>query len=112
LLEALGDHPQVGEIRGRGLFLSIEFVKDRNTKSTFSKGLPLASRLDDAIFRNGVSVYSGFGKGTADGVVGDHILFSPPLNISSSEIDELVHAVAKGVVEVFATEEVQRELLL
>lgn len=90
--------------------MSIEFVKDRATKSTFSKELPLSSRLDDAVFRHGVSVYSGFGKGTADGIVGDHILFSPPLNISSEEIDELVEAVRKGIDEVFSSDEVKREL--
>ncbi|WWD19403.1 hypothetical protein CI109_103863 [Kwoniella shandongensis] len=112
LIESLGDHPNVGEIRGRGLFLSIEFVKDKNTKATFSQGLPLASMLDNAIFDRGVSVYSGFGKGTADGVVGDHILFSPPLNISSSEIEELVKAVKEGVDEVFSRDEVQRELVV
>lgn len=56
-------------------------------------------------------MYSGFGKGTADGIVGDHILFSPPLNITSQEIDELVAAVVKGVDEVFASEEVLRELV-
>ncbi|KAK8847720.1 hypothetical protein IAR55_005579 [Kwoniella newhampshirensis] len=112
LVENLGDHPNVGEIRGRGLFLSIEFVKDRETKATFSKGLPIAAMLDNAIFDRGVSVYSGFGKGTADGVVGDHILFSPPLNISSSEIDELVQAVKEGVDEVFGSQAVQQELAL
>lgn len=42
--------------------------------------------------------------------MGDHILFSPPLNISTTEIDELVEAVRKGVEEVFATEEVKAEL--
>jgi adenosylmethionine-8-amino-7-oxononanoate aminotransferase len=110
LVEELGDHRNVGDIRGRGLFLSIEFVKDRETKATFSKDLPLASLLDNAIFSRGVSVYSGFGKGTADGVVGDHILFSPPLNISSSEIEELVQAVKEGVDEVFGYEQVRREL--
>lgn len=55
-------------------------------------------------------MYSGFGKGTADGIVGDHILFSPPLNISSEEIDELVEAVRKGIDEVFSSDEVKREL--
>lgn len=95
---------------GRGLFLSIEFVKDRQTKSTFQKSLPLASMLDNAIFARGVSVYSGFGKGTADGVIGDHILFSPPLNISSSEIRELVDAVKDGIDEVFDTQEI-REIM-
>lgn len=55
-------------------------------------------------------MYSGFGKGTADGIVGDHILFSPPLNISSEEIDELVEAVRKGIDVVFSSDEVKREL--
>lgn len=110
LATAVGNHPNVGEIRGRGLFLSIEFVKDRTTKTTFPKSLPVASLLDNAIFQRGVSVYSGFGKGTADGVVGDHILFSPPLNISSQEIDELVAAVKEGIDEVFTLEVVKREL--
>ena len=58
--------------------------------------------LDDAMFARGVSAYSGFGKGTADGVKGDHILFSPPLNISSEEIVELVDAVVGAVEEVFS----------
>ena len=69
--------------------------------------MPLASLLDNAIFDRGVSVYSGFGKGTADGVVGDHILLSPPLNISSAEIEELVAAVTGGIDDVFKTQEVQ-----
>lgn len=98
----------MGDIRGRGLFLSLEFVKDRKTKATFPQSLPLAAMLDNAIFARGASVYSGFGKGTADGVVGDHILFSPPLNISVQEIGELVDAVKGGVDEVFASQEVRR----
>ncbi len=102
--------PELTFNRGRGLFLSIEFVTDQKTKGTFPKSLPLASLLDNAIFARGVSVYSGFGKGTADGVVGDHILFSPPLNISSSEITELVEAVRGGIEEVFGTQEIQEIL--
>ncbi|KAK4688212.1 hypothetical protein P7C73_g1914, partial [Tremellales sp. Uapishka_1] len=109
LTDELANHPNIGDIRGRGLFLSIEFVKDKGTKSTFSKELPIAAMLDNAIFARGVSVYSGFGKGTADGIVGDHILFSPPLNISSQEIQELVQAVKEAVDEVFSSDEVQRE---
>ena len=85
-------------------------MTDKTTKGTFPKSLPLASLLDNAIFERGASVYSGFGKGTADGVVGDHILFSPPLNISSREIQELVEAVKGGVAEVFNTREVQEIL--
>jgi adenosylmethionine-8-amino-7-oxononanoate aminotransferase len=107
LVQAVGSHPNVGDIRGRGLFQSIEFVTDHATKGTFPASLPLSKMLDNAIFKRGVSVYSGFGKGTADGVVGDHILFSPPLNISSEEIQELVDAVKEGIEEVFASKDVQ-----
>lgn len=110
LEEELGNHPMVGEIRGRGLFLSIEFVTSRETKSTFAKDLPIAAMLDSAIFARGASVYSGFGKGTADGVVGDHILFSPPLNISSNEIEELVSAVKGGIEEVYSLPEVKASM--
>ena len=104
---AVGSHPHVGEIRGRGLFLSLEFVKDRNTKATFPRELPLATMLDNAIFERGALIYSGFGKGTADGIVGDHILLSPPLNISSEEVQELVKAIKGAIDEVFALPQVQ-----
>jgi adenosylmethionine-8-amino-7-oxononanoate aminotransferase len=110
LIAEVGDHPMVGDIRGRGLFLSIEFVTDKQTKGTFPKQLPLAAMLDNAIFARGSLVYSGFGKGTADGVVGDHILFSPPLNISKEEIDELVTAVKDGIDEVYNSDAVRSSL--
>lgn len=96
--------------RGRGLFLSLEFVVDKAEKSTFPVSLPLASMLDDAIFRRGVSIYSGFGKGTADGVRGDHILISPPLNITSSQVEDIIQAIAEGIDEVFSSEIVQSSL--
>lgn len=107
MVEQLGEHPNVGEIRGRGLFLSIEFVADRNTKATFPVEVPISAMIDNAMFARGVSAYSGFGKGTADGVRGDHILFSPPLNISSAEIVELVEAVKGAVQEVFSPANLQ-----
>ncbi|KAK4941675.1 hypothetical protein LTR10_018414 [Elasticomyces elasticus] len=106
LEKAVGNHPNVGEIRGRGLFQSIEFVADRKTKSTFPVNLPLSNMLNDTIFERGALVYSGFGKGTADGVRGDHILLSPPLNITSEQVDEMVYAVKAGIENVFSRPEV------
>jgi adenosylmethionine-8-amino-7-oxononanoate aminotransferase len=102
LEKALGSHPNVGEIRGRGLFQSIEFVADRKTKSTFPVDVKLSAMLNDAIFDCGALVYSGFGKGTADGLRGDHILPSPPLNITSEQVDEMVVAIKAGVEDVFS----------
>lgn len=67
--------------------------------------------LNDAILERGVSVYSGFGKGTADGIRGDHILLSPPLNITSEQVMEIVEAVTGGVEDVFSRPEVQKAAL-
>ncbi len=110
-MDALAEHPHVGDIRGRGLFQSLEFVVDKETKSTFPVDLPLSTMLDNAIFNRGVSVYSGFGKGTADGTRGDHILLSPPLNITSEQVTEIVDAVRGGVDEVFAMAEVKEAMI-
>ena len=112
LEKAVGNHPNVGEIRGRGLFQSIEFVADRRTKSTFPVDLPLSALLNDAIFDRGVLVYSGFGKGTADGVRGDHILLSPPLNITSEHVEEMVTAIKEGIEDVFSRPEVVKAATL
>jgi len=107
LIRELADHPNVGDIRGRGLFQSLEFVASKKTKETFPANIPISALLDNAIFNRGALVYSGFGKGTADGTRGDHILFAPPLNISSDEIKELVEAVKGAVDEVFDRPEIR-----
>ncbi|KAM0747529.1 adenosylmethionine--8-amino-7-oxononanoate transaminase [Meredithblackwellia eburnea MCA 4105] len=106
LTRAIGEHPNVGEIRGRGLFLSLEFVTDKATKGTFPANLPISLMMDDALFSRGVSAYSGFGKSTVDGTVGDHILFSPPLTISNVEVALLVKVVQEAVEDVFSRVEV------
>lgn len=110
LRAAFADHPHVGDIRGRGLFQSLEFVVDKRTKSTFPVELPLALMLDDAIFSRGVSIYSGFGKGCADGIRGDHILISPPLNITTDQVYEIVDGIKRGVDHVFSLPEVQEAI--
>ncbi|ORX36244.1 aminotransferase class-III [Kockovaella imperatae] len=106
LIQELGSHPNVGDIRGRGLFQSLEFVANKETKETLPANIPISMLLDNAIFERGALIYSGFGKGTADGYRGDHILMAPPLNISSAEVKELVDAIKGGVEEVFSRPEV------
>ncbi|KAL8286400.1 hypothetical protein RQP46_004417 [Phenoliferia psychrophenolica] len=81
---------------------SIEFVTEKTTKGTFPASIPIALLLDDAMYNRGVSAYSGFGKGTRDGVVGDHILFSPPLTISQEEVETIVRVTKEAVADVFS----------
>jgi len=88
LRAALAEHPNVGDIRGRGLFIGVEFVADRDSKEPIDPDRKTHNRVQRAAFTNGLMCY-GMG-GTIDGRYGDHILLAPPYNIESSQADELV----------------------
>ncbi|SSW68407.1 putative aminotransferase [Achromobacter agilis] len=78
LERALGGHPQVGDIRGRGLFMGIELVQDRATRQTFDPALSLHARVKREAMARGLMVYPM--GGTIDGRQGDHVLLAPPLH--------------------------------
>ncbi len=85
---AFGQHPHVGDIRGRGLFRGIELVADRETKAPFDPAEKRHARLKTAAFEAGLICYPM--GGTIDGVRGDHVLLAPPFIITDEQIDELV----------------------
>jgi len=95
LQATLGDHPYVGDIRGQGLMLGLEFVADRATKEPFPAAARLARRLGDAAFERGLIIYPG--QGTADGVNGDHALIAPPFIITDEQMDEVVAILAESL---------------
>ena len=88
LEQAFGQHPNVGDIRGRGLFRGIEFVMDRETKAPFPPERALHKALKKATFEAGLICYPM--GGTIDGQRGDHILLAPPFILDDSHIDEIV----------------------
>jgi adenosylmethionine-8-amino-7-oxononanoate aminotransferase len=88
LQAALGDHTHVGDIRGRGLFIGIEFVKDRDTKEPFDPDLKIHQRVMTQAMGEGLLCY-GMG-GTVDGRLGNHILIAPPYTIEERHEDEIV----------------------
>jgi len=83
---AFGDHPNVGNIRGRGLLIGIELVEDRDTKKAADRSY--GGKIKNAAMENGLIIYPG-GR-TADGESGAHILLAPPFIYNSSHVDELV----------------------
>ncbi|MEL0001661.1 MAG: aspartate aminotransferase family protein [Rhodospirillales bacterium] len=95
LKQALGQHPNVGDIRGRGLLIGLEFVKNRETKTPFDPSLKLNQIIKKEAMERGVMVYPM--PGTIDGINGDHIVLAPPFIASDSEIDEIVSAVAGAI---------------
>ena len=76
LRSRLGDHPHVGDIRGRGLFRGVELVSNRATKSPFDPSRRLHAKVKQQAMANGLMCYPM--GGTVDGRFGDHILLAPP----------------------------------
>ncbi len=85
---ALGQHPHVGDIRGRGLFRGVEIVADRDTRATFDPALGINRKIKALAFEAGLICYPM--GGTIDGLRGDHVLLAPPFIIEDAQIDELV----------------------
>lgn len=82
------DSKLIGNIRGKGLMIGVEFVSDKESKEPFSKSKMLTSLIVEKARDNGLLLYPA-GAGT-DGGDGDAIIISPPLVITKQEIDQLV----------------------
>lgn len=95
---AFGQHPNVGDIRGRGLFRGIELVADRGTKTPFDPALGVAGKIKKAAFEAGLICYPM--SGTRDGKNGDHILLAPPFIIEEAQLDELVEKLSRAVCQI------------
>jgi adenosylmethionine-8-amino-7-oxononanoate aminotransferase len=97
LRRTFGDHPQVGDIRGRGLFWALELVRDRETKRPLDPALRMHSRVKQAALRAGLLCYPM--GGTADGAAGDHVLLAPPFIIEPAQVEELAGKLATALAE-------------
>jgi adenosylmethionine-8-amino-7-oxononanoate aminotransferase len=98
---AFGQHPHVGDIRGRGLFRGVELVEDRASKSTFNPKRGLAARVKKEAFAAGLICYPM--SGTIDGQNGDHILLAPPFIIEDAQINELVDKLSVAIAKALAS---------
>ncbi|QDR83139.1 aspartate aminotransferase family protein [Sporomusa termitida] len=87
----------VGDVRGKGLLLGVEIVRDKKTKEPFPVAMGMAEKLAVALLRQGVIVYPG--TGNADGENGDQFLLAPPLIITKEQADELIAAMVAGFRE-------------
>ena len=95
---ALGQHPHVGDIRGRGLFRGIELVADRGSKAVLDPTLKTHAKIKKAAMARGLMSYPM--GGTIDGVRGDHILLAPPYIISAEEVDLIVDRITGAIRDV------------
>jgi adenosylmethionine-8-amino-7-oxononanoate aminotransferase len=95
LREALGAHPHVGDIRGRGLLMGVELVQDRESRAPFDPQRAIHARVKAEAMKRGLMVYPM--GGTIDGRLGDHILLAPPFIASDADLSEIVSRLADSI---------------
>jgi adenosylmethionine-8-amino-7-oxononanoate aminotransferase len=90
-----GNHPRVGDVRGRGLFRGLELVADRGTKEPFDPALKLNARIKTRAMERGLICYPG--GGTVDGKKGDHVLLAPPFIVTAAHVAEIVDKLGEAI---------------
>jgi adenosylmethionine-8-amino-7-oxononanoate aminotransferase len=106
LRERYGEHPYVGDVRGRGLFVGVELVRERETKAPFDPALKLHAAIKREAFARGLMVYPM--GGTVDGKRGDHVLLAPPFICTPNDIDTIVERLADAIDGAFVATGVTR----
>jgi len=101
LTDRFGQHPHVGDIRGRGLFLGLELVADRASKTPFDPSRKLAAKIKTEAFKAGLICYPM--SGTIDGQTGDHVLLAPPFILSDAQVTELTDKLSTSIEAALAS---------
>lgn len=101
LHEQLGQNPHVGDIRGRGLFMGVELVRDRETKDPFDPALKLHARIKREAMERGLMVYPM--GGTINGRSGDHILLAPPFIVTEKDVETIVNRLGQAIGAALST---------
>lgn len=84
-LDGLLDLPVVGDVRGIGLLLGLEFVVNKKMKEPFPPEKNFAPRVGQAAAERGLLVYPM--QGSADGISGDHLLIAPPAVMTQQQVE-------------------------
>ena len=97
LQQHLGSHPNVGDIRGRGLLVGIEFVADRASKKALNPNYSFHAVLKRVCQQNGLLCYPA--GGTIDGLHGDHVLLAPPYIADETNINQIIELLTDSINE-------------
>jgi adenosylmethionine-8-amino-7-oxononanoate aminotransferase len=100
LRDALQRFEEVGDVRGRGYLIGIEFVRDRTTRAPFPAQRLLSQSVGRSAFEDGLIVYPC--AGNVGGVSGDTIIVAPPFNASEAELSELLDKLPRAIERALA----------
>ncbi|WP_115937361.1 aspartate aminotransferase family protein [Aestuariispira insulae] len=95
LHDRLGNHANIGDIRGRGLFRGIELVADRVSKEPLDPGLKIDGLIKREAMERGLICYPG--GGTIDGKQGNHVLLAPPFIINETHVAEITEKLGDSI---------------
>lgn len=101
LKEELGPLSCVGDIRGKGLFIGIELVANKETKEPFPVEWGITGQVEEKSFEKGLLVLGGV-RGLIDGVAGDHFELLPPYTIDDEHIEIIVHTLHEVLTEILS----------
>ena len=93
--ERMGDLEELGDVRGRGFFIGLEFVADRESKLPFPSDRRLHEHIRARSIENGLICYPM--GGNVDGVAGDTVIIAPPYNATADELDEILAKLDRSV---------------
>jgi adenosylmethionine-8-amino-7-oxononanoate aminotransferase len=95
LREALSGIDGIGDIRGRGFFIGVEFVSDPSTRVPFEPAVRFSARFNDQALARGLLCYPV--SGNVDGVSGDVAILAPPYIATRAELAEIVQCFTASV---------------
>jgi 4-aminobutyrate aminotransferase-like enzyme len=99
--QSLSRFDEVGDVRGRGYFIGIEFVRDRATKAPWPRERALSFDIGGRAFAEGLICYPC--AGNVDGIRGDTIILAPPYNASDGELAEILDKLTRAVAAALST---------
>ncbi|HEX7555567.1 MAG TPA: aminotransferase class III-fold pyridoxal phosphate-dependent enzyme, partial [Leptolinea sp.] len=97
LSKLMEKHSILGDVRGKGLMVGFELVKDRQTKEPFPPQIRLSAMFEKIALSNGLVTYPC--TGSIDGALGDMVMLAPPLIITDQQIDDIVSIIEKTLIE-------------
>jgi adenosylmethionine-8-amino-7-oxononanoate aminotransferase len=104
LKSLLGTHPNVGDIRSRGFFWGVEFVRDKQTKEPFDPKLGIAQKMHDTAISAPFNMIMYWGTSIASSFAGDYVMLYPTYIINKDEIEHITKVTADVINQVFSSE--------
>ena len=91
----------VGNVRGRGLFWTVEFMRDKRSKTPFKPGAKFCDKVVLQALDLGLNILGNLGS-TGEVHV-EHVIISPPYIVTAEELRQMVSLLKQAILDVSAS---------